>query len=351
MPELAERIRVLVDAGIRPVSAEEAMGPGHREPRRPPAPRPARIAVACSAGAMLAAVALVAVLVAVLVGTSPTGPAARGPRLAALKAAARTAAAAPRPAGSGTWLAVTEDFVVDGLYRPAGGRPFAYRVAGVDRWSMDPLGTGREELTLGAPYFPTGADRAADRAAGSPRLGVPTTWVVRLPTDAPTAVAGQAAHGIGAAPALPAVVPSSTVRALSTDPATLRRQLQDELLGGYSDAATTMSLAGALLEEGATPAQRAALYRMVASLPGVTDRGRVRTDVTHRWGIAVSLDQHGQRTELVFDPRTSQVLEERWTTSSRVAGPPNTSSGATDTERLGFVVYRHVAVGPAPPPA
>lgn len=103
---------------------------------------------------------------------------------------------------------------------------------------------------------------------------------------------------------------------------------------GHLDVGQTFDLAANLLEEGAGPAQRSALYKMVASLPGVTLDGPTVTDITYKQGIGVSVDVDGARRELVFDPTTSSVLEERntvgpnWPTSlpSPQSGNPSTPS-------------------------
>jgi hypothetical protein len=54
---------------------------------------------------------------------------------------------------------------------------------------------------------------------------------------------------------------------------------------------------------------RAALYQMVAGLPGVQYLGW-QTGALGRRGVAVGLTTHGIREELLFDPATSDILEE-----------------------------------------
>jgi hypothetical protein len=72
-------------------------------------------------------------------------------------------------------------------------------------------------------------------------------------------------------------------------------------------------LSQGLLFDATSPALRAALYRVMARLPGVQVLGR-RTDAIGREGIAVTIahveigDEHTQRITL-FDPRTSNELE------------------------------------------
>ncbi len=71
-----------------------------------------------------------------------------------------------------------------------------------------------------------------------------------------------------------------------------------------------------LRESDLSPRARAALFRAAAYIPGVMADGEAR-DSAGRAGIAVSREQDGVREELIFDPRTSALLEER----SVVTGP------------------------------
>jgi hypothetical protein len=55
---------------------------------------------------------------------------------------------------------------------------------------------------------------------------------------------------------------------------------------------------------------RAALYRVAAQIPGVELMGE-RPDASGRPGVAVALTEEGSRRELVFDPRTTELIAER----------------------------------------
>ncbi|MDA0179373.1 CU044_5270 family protein [Solirubrobacter phytolaccae] len=70
------------------------------------------------------------------------------------------------------------------------------------------------------------------------------------------------------------------------------------------------AISSALRERPAPPALRAALYGALALTPGVTLAGTV-TDRAGRTGTAVAFTEVGVRTELIFDPRTSELLGER----------------------------------------
>ena len=123
---------------------------------------------------------------------------------------------------------------------------------------------------------------------------------------------------------------------------------------GHLDVGQTFDLAANLLEEGAGPAQRSALYKMVASLPGVTLDGPTVTDITYKQGIGVSVDVDGARRELVFDPTTSSVLEERnivgpsWPTSLPSLNPGNPSTpSAVGTQILAYTVFQNTSIVPS----
>ena len=94
-----------------------------------------------------------------------------------------------------------------------------------------------------------------------------------------------------------------------------------------SAAAKTFAGVAALLQQSAAPpALRAALYEVASELPGVQLLGTVSDPVGRKGiGVACSDPQHGERLELIFDPKTSTLLGERWVlTSPRRSGskPP-----------------------------
>jgi hypothetical protein len=66
-----------------------------------------------------------------------------------------------------------------------------------------------------------------------------------------------------------------------------------------------------------TPApQRAALYRALALVPGIKLVGAI-TDSIGRHGEAVAYTDHGVEDELIFDPKTATMLEERTIAAAR----------------------------------
>jgi hypothetical protein len=168
----------------------------------------------------------------------------------------------------------------------------AYRTTDTQQDWVAPNGSGRQRyVSDGSPRFLTPRDRAAWLAAGRPPLTAPSI---------------DATYPAGGDPAGNQVDP----RGLPTDPGALRRAIVARFERGSLNVERTFELAGTLLQDSGSPVLRAAVYRMVAELPGVRLLGE-RTDELGRRGTAVALQvASGVRTELLFDPTTSDVLEE-----------------------------------------
>jgi hypothetical protein len=86
--------------------------------------------------------------------------------------------------------------------------------------------------------------------------------------------------------------------------------------GGHSRPSATFVYAATFLNAGSSAALRAALFRVIESLPGVQDLGPA-TDRLGRHGQAVGLVTSGTREVLIFDPASTVVLEREM-----VAVPP-----------------------------
>ena len=98
---------------------------------------------------------------------------------------------------------------------------------------------------------------------------------------------------------------------LPTQPAALEAAIVQRFEGGTASNAITFLLATGVLNYTAPPAVRSALFRMLATVPGVRYLGKV-TDPLGRTGDTIALIQHRPRGDIVviFDPKTSQVLDE-----------------------------------------
>jgi hypothetical protein len=359
MSDLESRIHRLVESGIRPLEFEEIPRRSARGWQRP---RPSRPLVLAGAGSL---VLVGLVLVATVVFLS--GPARYAPRQGAnahhntthaaqevLYEASKTATSESSQAlVPGQSLNITESFLVHGFVKGANGEKFYYNVTGSGAWSLNADGSGTESITLGNPTFPSAADQATWVDLGSPAL-VPSHQITEtLPLSQAEAEAQAAQGGLGAPPSAPTVLPYTDVAALPTNPDSLEQDLVKQYENGQLDVGQTFDLAANLLEEGAGPQQRSALFQMVASLPGVSLDAAAVTDIIGQKGTGVSINVEGVRHELIFDPTTSAVLEERnvvssaWPTSIPKPSSKNPSvSPLVGTQILAYTVFQNTTVAP-----
>jgi hypothetical protein len=127
-----------------------------------------------------------------------------------------------------------------------------------------------------------------------------------------------------------------------TNPTVLQKYM-NKYFGITGGATTTFFIAGNMLQEGASPALRAALFKLVEQLPGVALIPHAH-DAMGRSGVGVVLNekQHGLRHVLVFDPKSSAVLGEE-----DFVGPGKFASRVISVPRgtlVGFTEYGPTAV-------
>ncbi len=164
-------------------------------------------------------------------------------------------------------------------------------------------GSGRLFENTGRASFPSAADRAACARAnllGSAAPNRSDTWF--------------AARCLSLGPV--------DLQNLPADPAALRQLLDARKIeGGPPGPAEDFTQIGDLLREtDASPALRAAIYKVAATIPGVEVLGLAR-DHSGRLGIGLAYGHPGGRSELIFDPRTSALLGELDTdTAGRLVG-------------------------------
>ena len=246
-----------------------------RPPRRGGLPRPGR-----AAAAGLVATAVAAALVALnLPGGHPGrgGPVSpgRGSLTAILDAAALAAghgAGASQPPGPGQYLYVREIQAKGLSGKPTRACPQAPMT--VQAW-VAADGSGRQAATFPARCAALDFDQSYTRG------GLP--WQI---------------YGVVRAGTLP------------TSPAALERAIVARFEHGHSRPSATFVYAATFLNAGSTARLRAALYRVIESLPGVANLGPA-TDRLGRHGQAVGLVTSGTRDELIFDPASTVVLEEQ----------------------------------------
>ncbi len=95
---------------------------------------------------------------------------------------------------------------------------------------------------------------------------------------------------------------------LPTQPAAMEDAIVKQFEGGKANNVVTFLLATSVLNIAAPPAVRAAVFRMLATLPDVRYLGKV-TDPLGRTGDTIGVVQRSGDVVAMFDPKTSQVLD------------------------------------------
>jgi hypothetical protein len=248
--------------------------------RRGTYPRPRWALVPLAAAALYAAFAL---------GASDETPRSfpPAPATAAAALADLSRKAADAPAQTGRYAYEKRLSYVSHMRGSTGGKGrFVVVLPHEDeQWIADD-GTGvvRNVIHEDQPTFPTPEDKAAYEASPG---GPPFDSSPRRIEDA--TVAGM---------------PAAEVRALPTDPARLRKQIE----GGD---VTLTAMVGQLLASALTPPDvKVALFAVLKQLPGATLRNDV-TDPQGRKGVGVEFQTEAWRTLFLFDERTGALLATR----------------------------------------
>jgi hypothetical protein len=125
-----------------------------------------------------------------------------------------------------------------------------------------------------------------------------------------------------------------------SDPHALQ-QYMNHYFGITGGAPTTFLLAGDVLQAGASPTLRTALFHLIEQLPGIELVGQM-SDATGRSGIGIALnDGKNLRYVLVVNPRTSAVLGEK-----TLMGPVASQNGipVPGGTVLGFTTFNASAI-------
>ncbi len=250
--------------------------------------RPSRRGVQWSRRLTLVGVSLAAAATAVLIALVGIGnePRIDAAAAAVLRDAARQARAQEPlpPLGRGRVLYVRS---VDAYLSTYPERGYALLEPHVREIWLGPDG-GRLRTSAGRPFFPSRRDRRGWIAAGRPNLPAGTSDTDEIPAQ-----------------------PASD---LPAGPDALFARLEEASEGHSRGTSTQMFTLVADAFRGAivSPAQRAALYEVVARIPGVELVGSVR-DSVGRSGMAVAIDDASSGTthRLVIDPKTGTMLEEQ----------------------------------------
>lgn len=324
LAELVDEQRSSPAAAERRPGLWHGLGPARRHGLRPAlrhGPRPARRSVAAGAATTVVVVGGLAMIASLPEGASHDGPldvpvasAAVVLDRAALTAV-RSMSVAPGPGQYGFVQVQTGSVIGTG---PATG-------PGQPRWNVwvrlsdtksdwyRADGSGRERVVLTSTSFLTRRDRSIARAH--------RTTLGQLTSTFPRVVDGAAPAGTLLTAG---VLPYWRMNRLPTQPAALRRALERLLVASApnrrpgpmlrqlrADPSQLFSPISQFLFLPTSPQLRAALFRVLAQLPGVQLVGR-RRDRLGRTGVAVAVTQGGPdqvREELLFDPATSNVLQ------------------------------------------
>jgi hypothetical protein len=165
-------------------------------------------------------------------------------------------------------------------------------------------GSGRLSQRYTGATFVSLTDQAAWSTMGSPEAhGLPAVLKDIDSTEGP----GQLAPSLGSLP---------------TDPKALLADIQAGKVdaGGAppGDAGAFQVIGDLLQRANASPALRSALYQAAAAIPGVELIGTAH-DAVGRTGTAVAFSSQGDLDELIFDPKSSQLLGEATVVSDPAA--------------------------------
>ena len=299
MTELNESIRDFINTGATPVSAEEIFATGPSVQMRTAAdrsrPRLRRRRLLVLSGVAALVVALVSVGLVTVPGTKNISivPASAATFLESV--AAKAASEKPMVPGPGQYLYVaTIASMTNGASQHPSPKMFFYAVNELHQVWTSPQAPGHQTYEIvGRPEFLSAADRAIWVVDGSMPLGSgnasyePPLYynVAGLPTKASQMVAYFKSQNY---------LPS------------------ESSYGPLPSWEFNMALG--FLQNGASSAQRAALLKFVATIPGVRLMGHATSIVTRERGsvIALPLGESGMTEKAIFDPSTSKLIEIRY---------------------------------------
>jgi|SRR5665213_1129410 len=311
MTELNERIRDFIDTGVAPVSAEEIFaarlieqaGVGARRAR----PRLRRRLLVLS-GVVALVVALVIVGLVTVPGAKNTGvtPASAATFLESV--AAKAATERPLVPGPGQYLYVaTIESATFGEGRHPSPKTFWYDSSELYQVWTSPTAPDHQTYEIvGRPEFVSAADRAIWVTDGSPLLG----------------------SGSDSGPTPPYYDVAGLPTKASEMVAYFKSQIYLPTESWYGSLPSwEFGTALGFLQNGASSAQRAALLRFVATIPGVRLMGHATSIATGQRGlvIALPLGRSGLTEEAIFDPSSSNLIEDRYVFTTLPPKPKVTS--------------------------
>jgi hypothetical protein len=223
---------------------------------------------------------------------------------AVLESAARSAerrpAASPFPGPDQYFYTRTDATYLDASLSPRDGSLVTLDTRRREAW-LSEARPGIARTVAGPTAFPSARARAAWVRAGRPAL--------------PVLQPGGGSRPLGATRYMLGNESLTTAQMLAFDEtgAQLYQRLRhgvQPFQGPSVDGEVFSQITDALREQPAPPRLRAALYRALAYVPGIRLLGPAH-DRLGRAAIAVARTEQGTRTELLFDPGTSELLAER----------------------------------------
>lgn len=339
----SELVRAVSLASVDRAVADRAVRL-HRPTRR------RRLGLASLAAAVLVAVALLALPVVLPFGSPASIDPATASLLHRFSSRALKTPQEPAPQPGQYVYERTRSSVLYAFTSSGTGASFRYFTPSTEEQWLGTDGSGRSASSIGQPTFLTNADRQAYEgyvASGYMEEEWGGFDWGRTYTDASRA--GELIF--------------FDFSDLPTDVDELKGMIERrEIIGGPEGDWETFNLSADILTWSyAPPELRAALFEVMATLPGISASGQTH-DAFGRPGIVVGYTHDDWRQEIVLDRRTGQVLERRWVSvfgdpeppapgdvctgppkacgagEMWIAGPPGTLSSVTTYRVYGAVV-------------
>jgi hypothetical protein len=311
MTELNERIRDFIDTGVAPVSAEEIFVARPSVQVRTSAervrPRVRRRLLVLS-GVVALVIAIVIVGLVTVPGAKNAGvtPASAATFLESV--AAKAATESPLVPGPGQYLYVaTIETMTNGQGQHPSPKTFWFDSEELHQVWTSPTAPDHQSYEIvGRPEFVSAADRAIWVIDGSPLLG----------------------SGNSSGPTPPYYDVAGLPTKASEMVAYFKSQIYLPSESWYGSLPSwEFGTALGFLQNGASSAQRAALLRYVATIPGVRLVGHATSIATGQRGsvIALPLGRSGLAQEAIFDPSSSNLIEDRYVFTTLPPKPKVTS--------------------------
>jgi hypothetical protein len=311
----AELLRAVSLDAAGPTTADR-VGRFHRPARR------RRVRLFSLAAAVLVAIALLAVPVILPSGSIDPAAASLLHRFSSLALKIPTE---PAPEAGQYVYERTRSRALYELSSTALGASFRYyELSFEERW-LGVDGSGRSDWEIGQPAFLTEADRELYEHYVASGLMAQDGWRFEW---------GRS----GSKDWAPGELTFFDFSDLPTDVEQLKGMIERrEIIGGPEGDWETFNLSADILTWSyAPPTLRAALFEVMANLPGISSLGPT-DDTFGRPGIVIGYTHEGLRQEVVFDRGTGQVLERREVSltddldGGSCSGPPGACEGTSQT--------------------